>query len=199
MTEAFLDSPTFTWVVLPLLIFLARIVDVSLQTLRVIFINRGMRLVAPILGFFEVLIWLLAIGQIMRHLTNVACYVAYGAGFASGTYAGMWLENRLSLGMVILRVITKVSAEELVEELRRENYGVTSIDAQGMGGPVKVLFTVIRRQDLRSAVDTVRRFNPNAFYSVEDVRFVNEGTFPFRRDGPRWLGRELRKGERKGK
>ncbi|MBE0617977.1 MAG: DUF2179 domain-containing protein [Proteobacteria bacterium] len=197
MNVGFLDSPTFTWVVLPLLIFSARIVDVSLQTLRVIFINRGLRLVAPLLGFFEVLIWLLAIGQIMRHLDNFACYLAYGAGFATGTYVGMWIEGKLSLGMVILRVITRVAADALVAELRREEHGVTSIDAAGMAGPVKVLFTVLRRQDLPAVLATVRRYNPNAFYSVEDVRFASEGTFPFR--GAGWPGRRLARGERKGK
>jgi len=198
MTSAFLSSPTFTWVVLPLLIFFARIVDVSLQTLRVIFINRGLRVVAPLLGFVEVLIWLLAIGQIMRHLDNVACYLAYGAGFSTGTYVGMWIEGKLSLGMVILRVITRVAADELVEDLRHEEYGVTSLDAQGLAGPVKVLFTVLRRQDLPAVLAVVRRHNPNAFYSVEDVRFASEGTFPFRR-GVGWPGRALPRGERKGK
>jgi uncharacterized protein YebE (UPF0316 family) len=199
MDASFLESATFSWVVLPLLIFLSRIVDVSLQTLRLLFVNRGMRYLAPVIGFFEVIIWLLAIGQIMRHLTNVACYVAYGGGFAAGTWVGMWIENRLSLGMVILRVITRKPADDLVAHLRAQQHGVTSVDAEGMTGPVTLVFTVLRRQDLRAVVETVRQFNPHAFYSVEDVRFVSEGTFPFRRGGPGFLGRALAGGERKGK
>ena len=91
----------FTWVGLPILIFLARILDQSIGTLRLIFLSKGMKHIAPFLGFFEVIIWLLAVGQIMQHLDNWLCYVAYGAGFAMGNFIGISIEERLSLGTSI--------------------------------------------------------------------------------------------------
>jgi hypothetical protein len=101
MLESFGPPEVYAYIVLPLLIFLARICDVSLGTIRVIFISKGVTYLAPIIGFFEVIIWLLAIGQVMNNLTNVVSYVAYGAGFAAGTYAGMVIEEKISIGLVI--------------------------------------------------------------------------------------------------
>jgi len=89
--QLFFNSELFKWVILPLLIFCARIFDVSLGTLRVIFISRGMRVVAAFVGFVGILIWLLAIGQIMKNLTNVVCYIAYAGGFAMGTFVGIYV------------------------------------------------------------------------------------------------------------
>jgi len=176
-----LDPGLRTWLVIPVLIFLARILDVSIGTLRVIFVARGMKFLAPVLGFFEVLIWLLAIGQILQNLTTWQNYIAYASGFAAGNYVGMVLEGRLALGTAILRIITSTDAEDLVQQLRRENYGVTSLAAEGKYGPVKVLFMLVSRNDLPRAIELVNGFHPRAFYSVEDVRYVNEGVFPPRR------------------
>jgi uncharacterized protein YebE (UPF0316 family) len=117
-SSIFFDSWVFTWIVLPILIFCARICDVSIGTLRVVFISRGNKYFAPIMGFFEVIIWLLAIGQIMEHLSNVLCYVAYGGGFAMGNYVGMRIEERLSMGQLVLRIITRADAARLIETLR---------------------------------------------------------------------------------
>lgn len=169
------------WIVIPFLIFLARILDVSIGTLRVIFVAKGMKYLAPALGFVEVLIWLLAIGQILQNLTHWINYIAYAAGFGMGNYVGMLIEQRLALGTVIVRIITQTDATLLVMRLRGENYGVTSIDAVGRDGPVKLLFMVVKRQELQQVVDLVHQHNPRAFYSVEDVRSVKEGIFPIRR------------------
>ncbi|HOQ05094.1 MAG TPA: DUF5698 domain-containing protein, partial [Anaerohalosphaeraceae bacterium] len=95
MTESWMNSFWFAWIVLPLLIFIARIADVTIGTIRLIFVARGMKILAPLAGFFEVLIWLVVIGQIMRHLANPLCYIAYAAGFAAGNYIGMMLVDRL--------------------------------------------------------------------------------------------------------
>ncbi|MGC9323448.1 MAG: DUF2179 domain-containing protein [Desulfomonilia bacterium] len=177
---AFLDSALYTWVVLPLLIFFARILDVSLGTIRIIFISRNLKYYSAVIGFFEVLVWLLVIRQIMLNLSNPVCFIMYGAGFASGTFIGIFIENKLSIGRVIIRIITRKDAEELVEFLKSSGYGLTTIDAQGATGPVKLLFSIIERQDLENFLDIVKRFNPQAFYSVEDVRFVSERVTPFR-------------------
>jgi uncharacterized protein YebE (UPF0316 family) len=178
MQEAFISSDLFEWVILPLLIFSARICDVTMGTIRVIFISKGIRYLAPLIGFFEVIIWLLAIGQVMNNLTNAACYIAYGAGFAAGTYAGMLIEEKISLGLTSVRIITNEDPAGLVRYLRSQNYGVTVVDGKGAAGQVKIIFSIIRRQDLPRVVDTIKTFNPGAFYSVEDVKSVSEGVFP---------------------
>ncbi len=189
----------YTWLVIPLLIFLSRVIDVSLQTLRVIFVSRNMRMAAPIIGFFEVMIWLVAIQQIMSNLSNVMCFLAYGAGFSAGTYVGIWLERKLSIGTVVVRVITPRPVETLIARLRSSRFGVTRSDGEGASGKVNILFTVIRRQDLNKVVSTVRETNPGAFYSIEDIRSVGEtGVYPVRTAGcfPSPLGSlALRKGK----
>lgn len=183
MFEALGLSPeVVSWLVIPLFIFVARIIDVSLQTLRVIFVSRNMRYAAPIIGFFEVIIWLIAIQQIMNNLNNIVCFLAYGAGFSTGTYVGIWLEKRLSLGMVVVRLITPRPVDALIQELRAANFGVTLSDGEGKSGRVNILFTVIRRQNLTRVVQAVRRHCPDAFYSIEDVRSVGEtGVYPLKK------------------
>ena len=175
------NSDFYTWFVLPSLIFIARIIDVSMGTVRVIFISRGLKYLAPVVGFFEILIWLLAIGQIMKNLSNPACYIAYAGGFAMGNYVGIYIAEKLSLGIVLIRVVTKRDAQPLVEYLKAEDYGVTSVDGHGTVGQVKVVFTIVPRREVRRAVDLIKKFNPQAFYSIEEVGFVEKGIFPFRK------------------
>jgi uncharacterized protein YebE (UPF0316 family) len=187
--QEFLASDLFVWVVLPILIFLARVIDVSLGTVRVILISRDIRLLAACIGFFEVIIWLAAISQIMGRLTNVVCYLAYGFGFASGTYIG-----KLKIGKAVIRVITGKEASELIAKLRSLHYGVTQVEAHGGKGPVTLIFTVVSRRDLALVVGMIQEFDSSAFYTVGDVRFVKEGVFPDRSGGfP--LFRSLRKGK----
>ncbi|MFY9801200.1 MAG: DUF2179 domain-containing protein [Methanoregula sp.] len=178
MVESFISPEIFTYVIIPVLIFCARICDVTLGTIRVIFISKGIKYLAPIIGFVEVIIWLLAIGQVMNNLTHPVAYIAYGAGFASGTYIGMLIEEKISLGLTSVRIITKKDPTELIGYLRSQNYGVTSIDGEGGTGRVKMVFTIIKRQDLHNVVGIVKKFNPNAFYSVEEVKSIAEGVFP---------------------
>ncbi|MBN2432243.1 MAG: DUF2179 domain-containing protein [Acidobacteria bacterium] len=180
-------SPYYTWVILPFLIFLARIGDVSISTIRVIFISKGFKHMAPVLGFLEILIWLLAIGQIFQNLHNPLCYIAYAGGFAMGNYIGITIVDKLSLGQVLVRIITRRDAVELLSRLRQEEIGVTSVEAQGPIGPVKILFSIIKRCDLKRVVDIVKQYNPHAFYSVEDISFVSMGQFPESRPRRRML------------
>jgi len=190
-----LNSELFAWVVLPVLIFIARVADVSLGTVRVIFITRGLKYFAPIVGFFEILIWLLAIGQIMRNLSNPLCYIAYAGGFATGNYVGILITEKLSLGVVLIRVITSKDALELLEYLKSADYGVTSVDAHGSAGKVQVVFTIVPRREVASVVNLIKQFNPKAFYTIEEVGFVEEGIFPTRKN---WLSSvflSMRKGK----
>ncbi len=178
MDGSLITPEIFAYVILPVMIFCARICDVTMGTIRVIFISKGIRYLAPVIGFFEVIIWLLAIGQVMNNLTNAVSYIAYGAGFATGTYIGMYIEEKISLGLTSVRIITKEDPMELMQYLRSHNYGVTSVDGEGATGRVKMVFTIIRRQDLTHVVGIIKEFHPNAFYSVEEVKSVAEGVFP---------------------
>ncbi len=175
---SYFSPEIFKWVVIPLLIVLARIGDVSLGTIRIISIGRGYKFIAPLLGFFEILIWLLAIRQIMQNLTNIFYYVFYSGGFAAGTFVGMYIEEKLAIGILSIRIITNKDASELINFLRSANYGVTSVDAQGATGQVHVIYTIVKRSDVENVVQIINKFNPKAFYLIEDVRFAREGIFP---------------------
>lgn len=178
MDAAFFHSEIFKFVVLPLLIFSTRICDVTLDTLRIIYVSRGLKFLAASIGFFEVLIWLFAITQIFKNLTNPLYYVAYAGGFAMGNYIGILIEERMALGTVVIRIITQKDAAVLIEFLKNNGYGVTHVDAQGAQGPVKVIFTIVKRKDIEHVLEIVLSCNPLAFYTIEDVRSVRKGIFP---------------------
>lgn len=171
-------EPWFQWGLLPLLIFCARVLDVSIGTLRVVFISRNIRLLAAVCGFFEVLIWLLAIGQVMKNLENPACFLAYGFGFASGTYTGIWLDEYFSIGRVVVRIITRVDGRALVRALRDDGFGATVMNAEGANGKVQVIYTTIDRRKQAAVIARILEFNPRAFYTIEDVKTAREGIFP---------------------
>lgn len=168
----------YSWVMIPLLIFLARIMDVSLGTLRFIFIAKGYKKLAPLLGFVEVLIWVLAVREVMMNLRNVACLLAYGGGFAMGNYIGMWLEEKLSIGMVLVRTVSKTDLGQLMEFMKINNYGYTMVNGKGSRGEVKILFAIVHRKSLEHILDAISSHNPHAFYSVENIKSVKEGVFP---------------------
>ena len=178
MDAAFLNSDIFKFVLLPLLIFSTRICDVSLDTLRIIYVSRGVKILAASIGFFEVLIWLFAITQIFKNLTNPLCYIAYAGGFGMGNYIGILIEERMAIGNVFIRIITHKGAEELIELLKNDGYGVTQVDAHGAQGPVKIIFTIVKRKDIEHVFEIIRSCNPQAFYNIEDVRSVRKGVFP---------------------
>ncbi len=172
-----LNSDVVKYLLLPLFIFLARIFDVSLGTLRIIFVTKGMRRVAPFVGFFEVLIWLLAISRIMQDLDNWVCYLAYAGGFATGNFVGMYLEERLAIGHEMIRVITRKDATNLIEDLRNKGYGVTSVKAEGIEGEVAVIYIIARRSMISEVLDEINAFNPRALYTVESIKYVNKEIF----------------------
>ena len=171
-------SPFTVFILIPLLIMAARIIDVSLSTLRIVYLMKGEKVFAASLGFFESIIWLIAISQIIQNVTNIPAYIGWAAGFALGNYFGLIIEERLAVGKLIVRVITAVEAQALIEKLKDSGYGVTHIDGQGTAGKVKVLFCVIQREQFERVVEIIQSFNPKAFYTVEDVRTAREGVFP---------------------
>ena len=157
-------------ILLPLLIFLAETSVVTLDTVRTIFIARGMKAQAALLGLLEVTIWLFAISQVMQNLNNPACFLGYAVGFTAGTYLGIRIEAFLALGTQIIRVLTRRDATELVTALREAGHGVTSVEGQGATGGVHVLFTIVARKRLPAVVEMIEQFDPATLYVVEDVR-----------------------------
>jgi uncharacterized protein YebE (UPF0316 family) len=173
----FFNTPFFDFILLPLAIFFARIADQSLGTLRIIFVSKGMKNIAPAVGFVEVLIWIIAISRIMQNLDNWLCYLAYAGGFAMGNYVGMILEERLAIGHEMVRVITKRDAKELVDRLMEEGYGITSVDAQGAEGDVGVLYIIVKRSMIKEVLGYINHYNPRALYTVESIKYVNKEIF----------------------
>ena len=149
----------------------------KLGTLRHVFISKGYRKIVPFLGFIEVLIWIIVVAQVMQNLSNWVCYVAYAGGFAAGTYVGLLIEEKLALGLQVIRVITNQNCEELIADLKSNNHGVTVVDAQGAVGPVKMLFTIIKRKNVPMVVDRISTFLPNAFFTIEDIKNTSQGVF----------------------
>lgn len=180
MMNEFLNSDLYTWVVLPLLIFIARMSDVTLATLRNIFLSKSVKHLVPFMGFFEALIWLLAISQIMKSIgdNNPFYFLAYAAGYSMGIFVGIKIEERLALGIQVMRIITNHDYEELVVALRASNFGTTVMDGQGSKGPVKIILTVFKRKDFPTVQNLIKQLHPSAFYSVEDIRNASHGVFP---------------------
>ncbi len=175
---ASLSPNLVTYIVIPLLIMLARICDVTIGTFRIILVSRGERLYASLAGFVEVLIWIVVVGHVMSDLGGWLNYFAYAAGFAMGNYIGISLERKLAMGMVVMRVITNKPGDDLIEHLKQEYHGVTSIAARGVSGEVRLVLAVVKRKDIPYFLKIVKAHNPKAFVSVEDVRHLSETHLP---------------------
>ena len=170
---AFFDSQVLSVMILALLIFFARVTDVTIGTMRIIFVSRGFRFIAACAGFFEILIWLFALSQIMANLDSWINYVAYAGGFAVGNFIGITIEQKLALGYLVVRIIAQRDGTTLEGDLRKANFVVTSVDADGGRGPVKILFTIVKRSTLPQVVGLIKSTNPLAYYTVEDLRSVS--------------------------
>ncbi len=166
---------------LPLLIFVSEMCVVTICTVRIIFLSRGSKYVAALLGFFEITIWLFAIGQVMRNLGDLSCSFAFAAGFTLGNYLGVLIDQKLALGYLVVRVITSRDPAELVDALKTAGYGVTSIDGRGSTGPVRIVLTVIPRRAFKAVVVLLRCFDANVFYSVDSLQTTAAGVFPLSR------------------
>lgn len=164
----------FSFCIVPGMIFIARIIDVSIGTIKFILIARGMKSMAPLLSFAEVFIWIVTLGQIMKNLDNPVNYVAYAGGFAMGTYVGMVIEERLAIGNVVIQVITSKDTSSLVESLKKGGFAYTQVNVDGSDGPSTVTYTIIKRKRLKTAINTIKSHNPRAFYTIEDVRHVSD-------------------------
>ncbi len=172
------------YVIIPILIFCSRILDVSIGTIRIILVSRGHKIAAPLLGFVEVIIWLIAITQVMQNLNNVISYFAYGSGFAFGNYVGIWLEGKIALGYQLIRVVSDKELETIPIILRGEGFAVTTVKGRGTKTNVNIFFTVVNRKNVDYVLEVIKNIEPEAFITIEDVRksysgFIKPRT-PFR-------------------
>jgi uncharacterized protein YebE (UPF0316 family) len=184
-----------TWIIIPVLIFLARVADVSIGTLRIVFISKGMKMIAPVLGFFEIFIWLLAVSRIFQNSGNMLYFFAYALGFATGNYVGLKIEEHLAIGYINIRIITQLSGEYLIKRLSSEGYGVTSVEAKGSLGDVNIIYCVLKRSDYKHVAELIYEYNPQAFYTIEDIRFANKGVFRGKTVMRKDTGIQIKKGK----
>ncbi|HOF00817.1 MAG TPA: DUF2179 domain-containing protein [Spirochaetota bacterium] len=189
----------FKWFILPLLIFLSRIFDVSFGTLRVVLITKGYKYIAPILGFFEVLLWITVAAQLISAVNNFLYYVAYAGGFAFGTFVGIKIESKLSIGTVIFRIMAQGDSTKLLDKFQEMKYGVTKIQGFGSRGPVDVIFTIVKRKKIDDVITIIKEFNPKSFYTIEDIKFASHTGFMPEDNKKINLYRKLYKPHRKSK
>ena len=156
-------------------IFFARILDVSISTVRILMLTRGKRLLAAFLGFFEVSIYITALGQVVGNLDNPWKILAYALGFSSGTIIGGYLEEKLAVGYLFVELVPKNHGSELADALREESFGVTVLEGEGRTGPRFILTIILRRKDLPRFKAVVDLVDPDAFYAILDARSTKGG------------------------
>ncbi|MDI6710193.1 MAG: DUF5698 domain-containing protein [Thermoanaerobacterales bacterium] len=163
-----------------LLIFGARVADVSLDVIRILLLTRGRRLWASLVGFTEVGIFIMVLNFVLRDgLTDPGKIIAYAAGFATGNYLGSLIEERLAMGYLSIQVFPSAGiASTVIQCLRDAGFGVTVVTGEGRSGPRPVLFVFIKRRDLPRALDILESCEPDIFFNVSDARSIHGGVFP---------------------
>jgi uncharacterized protein YebE (UPF0316 family) len=170
-----LDTLALPAALLPFVIFGLRVADMTLDTLRVLFVLRGRKALSWLLGFAQSAIWVVAISSVLRHVDNLWNVVGYASGFASGTVIGMLIEERLALGHGHVRVISPQRGSALADAIRASGYAVTELAGRGRDGTVAVLTCSVRRRDILRVTRQVHSLDPQAFVTVEDVRPLHRG------------------------
>jgi uncharacterized protein YebE (UPF0316 family) len=175
-----------------LLIFCLRIVDVSCDTMRVIFAIRGKRVIAAALGFIQALVWIFAVGNAVKHLDSVLHVLGYSAGYAMGTYVGVTLEQMIAYGVATIRIVSKHAGVEIAEALREHGHGVTEFPGFGRDGSVEILNSVVQRRHIEDVLRLVAEHDKAAFVTVEEPKVLRGGIVAatdWRLAGPftRWM------------
>jgi uncharacterized protein YebE (UPF0316 family) len=164
--------------VLPFAICAARVVDVSLGTLRTVAVVRGRVGVAAALGFFEVGIWVIAISKVMTSLDNPFNIVGYATGYALGNAVGILIEKKLALGKLVMRLFSRDKGRELADALRGRGLRVTEFDGRGKLGPVMLLYVILDRHDADAAQAMAEKIDEDVFIAIEDSRSANRALYP---------------------
>lgn len=160
------------------LIFLARVADVSMATIRTIMVVRGRKVTAACIGLVEIVIYVLAISRVLGNMDNPYNLMAYALGFSTGNFVGITIEEKMAIGSLIVQVVTKNNAnEELSQHLRDKGYGVTCTEGFGREGRIYVLNIVVDRKHLKDVENIVSEFDKSAFTTIQDVRNIRGGYF----------------------
>jgi uncharacterized protein YebE (UPF0316 family) len=162
---------------IPLLIFASRVIDVSCGTLRTIMVVQGLRWQPALLGFFEVVLWTLAVSGVIKYLEHPLAILGYAGGFATGVMVGSTIENFFALGFRVVRIISDDLAESVSARLRDHGWAVTRLDGEGKNGPVEIAFLVIRRRDLKRLLAQVGAIDSEAFVTVERAEKPSGGAY----------------------
>ena len=170
-----MDPYTLAFLQSALLVFLLRVVDISLYTLRIKMVVRGRKFEAWLFGFAQAMVYISALRLVLSDLGDWGKILGYAAGFATGMVVGMWIEEKLAIGYTHLRVISQNRGTEMVEHLRQQGYGVTEVPAQGRDGMVSLVDLSVLRKHTQDAVKAVEKVDPKAFITAEAVRSVQHG------------------------
>jgi uncharacterized protein YebE (UPF0316 family) len=157
------------------LIFMLRVSDMTLDTLRVLMVMRGRKPIAWVLGFFQATIFILAISSVLSNLSNFLNVIGYAAGFATGNVVGMLIEERLAIGHINLSIVSPNLGSAIANRLRDEGYAITEIPARGKDGMVTLLNSSVLRKNVNNVRKIVNDIDPGAFITAEDVRPVRRG------------------------
>jgi uncharacterized protein YebE (UPF0316 family) len=168
----------------PLLIFGLRVADVSLDTMRLLFAVRGKRYHATVLGFFQALIFILVVGNVIQHLGSVWHVLGYAAGFATGTLVGVMIENAVAYGLSTVRIVSAHGGVEIANALRERGYGATEVAGYGRDGTVEIVHSVVHRSHLDEVMGIVDRWDSLAFVTVEEPKILRGGSLA---DRARWM------------
>jgi uncharacterized protein YebE (UPF0316 family) len=166
------------WVI-GILIFLLRIVDVSIGTLRTILMVQGYARFAVFLGFFEVLVWVVAVAQVVARI-DASPWLApfYAGGFSAGVAVGLMIERKLALGRFVIRIFSHSRTQEIVHAIRGKGNVLATFRGDTPDGPVNLLFVSARGERVHDVVDAARAVDPKMFYTVEAARRWSENVFP---------------------
>ncbi len=160
---------------LGMIIFGLRVVDMSLDTMRVLFVIRGQRTAAWFSGFFQSAIWVVAITSVLGNLDSWWNLVAYAGGFATGSVVGMAIEERMAVGYGHLRIMSPRRGQAIAAAVRQAGYAATELSGRGKDGMVSVVTCSVRRRHIGLVQRTVGAIDPEAFITVQDVRPLHRG------------------------
>ncbi len=156
-------------------IFAARVIDVSMLTIRTLMVVRGKRLQAALIGFFEVIVYIVALNRVVNSLDNPFYLFCYALGFATGNYVGSVLEEKMAIGDITVQIIPKTNGENIQEALRANGFGVTAVEGMGKEGPKQILHVGLKRKMLPKLIETMDSLDEDAFMTIMDAKSLRGG------------------------
>lgn len=161
-----------------IIIFFAKIIEVSFSTIRLVYINKGERVKGAILGFVEIMIWLVVVSSVLNNITEDPIKVfIYAAAFSLGNYLGVTIESKIAVGLASIQVVVdKKDGEILADALRDQGYGVTIIEGKGKSESIKnLLFIQLKRKKIPAAIKLIKEYNPEAYITINDIKTMLGG------------------------